>query len=247
MTDDGYVLPRARSVRPGTQRAAVPNGVSPTRPPASRSSSLSKSAGTAASRAPSAPPLAATVPSTRSSSAAAPAEHNHKVFVVYGQDKEPVDVVKQFLLFCGLHAMEWSEAVAKAIDDTARSTPTTYDIVKAGMASAAAIVVIFSPDELAQLDPRLAGGKPTTVEGQPRQNVLIEAGMAFATAPERTILVQAGQTRAISDIDGFNYVKLDGEFDSRQDFVNRLRKAGADLRPGPNLLDTHAGTFSYSP
>lgn len=73
-----------------------------------------------------------------------------KVFVVHGQDIRPVDVIRQFLLYLGLQMMPWSEAVSLTGD----AQPHTYDIVRAGMAHAGAVIVIFSPDDLARVKDR---------------------------------------------------------------------------------------------
>jgi len=167
-----------------------------------------------------------------------------RVFIVHGRDMRPVAVLEQFLVFIGLRAMPWSEARAL----TGKPSPTTYEIVKAGMAGAGAVVVIFSPDDQARLDPRLAPGEPEERPmGQARQNVILEAGMAFATDPQRTVFVQSERTRPISDIDGFNWVPLDGTWDRRQDLYSRLRDAGARVEPSPgNLHAPLAGPFKIS-
>ncbi|MEZ3155913.1 TIR domain-containing protein [Microbacterium sp. BWR-S6Y] len=165
-----------------------------------------------------------------------------KVFVVHGRDMRPVEVIKQYLLYLGLHVMPWSEAVRL----TGESQPHTYDVVRAGMAGAAAIIVIFSPDDLARVkdDFSEAGDPDRTPQGQARQNVLLEAGMAFAMERKRTIFVKSAPTRDISDVAGFNWVKLDGVWDSRKDLKNRLETAGATVRRGDyDLMDSAAGTF----
>lgn len=186
-----------------------------------------------------------TLPKTVTTSPPEPAmSRNPKsVFVVHGQDMRPVTVLRTFLLFAGLSMMSWSEAV-KA---TGKTQPTTYEIVKAGIDSAGAIIVIFSPDDEARLKAEFAGGVIQRAEGQPRQNVTLEAGMAYATAPEKTIFVQSEKTRPISDIAGFNWVKMDGTWESREDLVNRLNTAGATTTlHNTNLQDSLAGPFRVS-
>jgi len=168
------------------------------------------------------------------------------VFVVHGRDTRPLHALRTFLMFAGLKTMTWSGAVKL----TGKPQPTTYEVVMAGMQAAAAILVIFSPDDEARLKPALdPEGEDSTPKGQPRQNVLLEAGMAFAASPEKTIFVNSGPTRPISDISGFNWVRMDGTWDSRQDLVNRLRTAGAavNLQTG-NLGDERlAGPFKVAP
>lgn len=165
-----------------------------------------------------------------------------KVFVVHGRDQKPVEILEEFLNFLGLQRMKWSEAVSL----TGKTQPHTFEIVKAGMAQAAAIIVIFSPDELARLKEEFSSANDSEDQlfGQARPNVILEAGMAYAHAPEKTIFLKSGITREISDIAGFNWVKLDGEWDSRNDLKNRLVSAGASVHTGElNLGDPKAGAF----
>ncbi|MCE0459634.1 TIR domain-containing protein [Curtobacterium flaccumfaciens] len=168
---------------------------------------------------------------------------NNKVFVVHGRDMRPVDVLETFLTFCGLQMMEWSEAVSL----TGKPQPTTYEIVHAGITNAAAVIVIFSPDDLGRVaDPwaSSANDPDKTPSGQARQNVILEAGMAFGLAPDRTIFVQSAYTRPLSDIDGFNWVKLNGQWDSRADLIGRLQHAcGRTLVHKPDLNHRTAGPF----
>lgn len=168
-----------------------------------------------------------------------------KVFVVHGRDMRPVEVIRQYLMYLGLHVMPWSEAVRL----TGEPQPHTYDVVRAGMAGAAAIIVVFSPDDLARVkdDFSEAGDPDRAPQGQARQNVLLEAGMAFAMERTRTVFVKSAPTRDISDVAGFNWVKLDGVWDSRKDLKNRLETAGATVRRGDyDLMDSAAGTFRVS-
>lgn len=181
-------------------------------------------------------------PKAEPSPSPAPKRSLDKVFVVHGRDLRPVETLKQYLLFLGLHMMPWSEAVSL----TGKPQPHTYDVVKAGMENAAAIIVIFSPDDLARVkDDFSENDEPDRVpQGQARQNVTLEAGMAFAMAPERTVFLKSAHTREISDIDGFNWVKMNGTWDSRMDLKNRLANAGAAVSSGnQNLMDPLAGPF----
>lgn len=189
-------------------------------------------------------PVTAATPAAQNTAASTvSANTSHSVFVVHGRDMRPVEVLRTYLGFLGLRVMPWSEAVSL----TGKTQPHTYDIVKAGIEHSAAVIVIFSPDDEAKVRNDLAKGpddpdlKP---RGQARQNVTLEAGLAFGIAADKTIFVKSAPTREISDIDGFNWVKLDGEFDSRRDLKKRLEAAGAALRPmDDNLADKSAGPF----
>jgi hypothetical protein len=59
--------------------------------------------------------------------------------------------------------------------------------------------------------------------------VLFEAGMAIALHPTRTVLVQVGEIRPISDIAGRHLVRLTNAADSRQNLANRLATAGCPV------------------
>lgn len=226
LTDDGFVLSDGRGIDDfdRTPTATVAPRVSPAEP-------LSESSGLS---------LAAREGSLE------PVPEAAKVFVVHGRDLRPVHVVQQFLQFLGLHMMSWSEAVAL----TREPQPHTYSIVRAGITHAGAIIVIFSPDDLARVKDEFSepDDADRTPQGQTRQNVTLEAGMAFATAPNKTIFLRSAATREISDIAGFNWVKLDGEWDSRNDLKQRLESAGAAVRTGSyDLGHALAGPFRILP
>jgi predicted nucleotide-binding protein len=97
------------------------------------------------------------------------------------------------------------------------------------MQDAQAVVALFTPDDLAQLQPRLLEkgeiAEPPT--GQPRPNVLFETGLAFALKPPRAVIVvQLGHVRKASDLDGLNYVNLP---EGRAALRRRLIDAGCDV------------------
>lgn len=170
------------------------------------------------------------------------AQDRSRVFVVHGRDLRPVNVIRQFLHYIGLNMMSWEEAVAL----TGETQPHTYDVVYAGMSHAAAVIVIFSPDDLARVKDEFSTSDDPdrSPQGQTRQNVLLEAGMAFAMARGRTIFVRSDRVREISDIAGFNWVSLDGRWGSRSDLKGRLTTAGAAVRAGEyDLMDPIAGPF----
>lgn len=237
--EDGFTLQREPSPPPGAGASAPPASTSST----SAASTSSTHNPISAVPSPSASAVARKPGAAEGASTPVRAEStSHSVFVVHGRDMRPVAVVKQFLGFLGLRMMPWSEAVAL----TGTPQPHTYDVVKAGIEHSAAVIVIFSPDDEARLRPDLAreGDPDLTPRGQARQNVLLEAGLAFGIAADKTIFVKSAVTREISDIAGFNWIKLDGEWDSRSDLKQRLVRAGAPVRlNGENLADDAAGPF----
>jgi predicted nucleotide-binding protein len=188
---------------------------------------------------PSAASSAAPADSATSSGPAAPIQELRKdtVFVVRGRDPRPYMAIETFLGFLGLRVLTWGDAVRL----TGQPQPRTYDIVKAGIQAAAAIVVIFSPDDLAQVKDEFSEDETDKLlQGKARQNVTFEAGMAFMSAPERTIFVRSSSARMPSDLDGFNWVKLDGSWNARDDFRGRLEAANAAVRPRYDDLNHHA-------
>lgn len=150
----------------------------------------------------------------------------NSVFVVHGRDEELRKSMFSFLRALGLNPMEWEHAI-----ETAKGgNPYVGDILNSAMAKVQAVVVLFSPDELAQLkyqfcgkDERKTEGK---LQGQSRPNVLFEAGLALGAHPEKTLIVQVGKVRPFSDIAGKHLVRLSDEVSKRNAFANRLKKIG---------------------
>ncbi|MGK3958410.1 TIR domain-containing protein [Arthrobacter sp. R4] len=168
-----------------------------------------------------------------------------KIFVVHGRDLSLRDELVRFLKYVDTSPISWTEARFK----TGRPSPTTLEIVTCGLMMAQAVVVLFSPDDDAKLkDKFLAphdGPDERELTGQPRQNVLLEAGMALAMAPERTVLVRVGHPRRVSDIDGINWISLGNDYESRRSLVDALSNAGVSVNDRLDLLDTkQSGTFS---
>jgi predicted nucleotide-binding protein len=167
----------------------------------------------------------------------------NSVFVVHGRDEELRKSMFAFLRALGLNPMEWSHAV-----ETAKgANPYVGQILDAAMEKVQAVVVLFSPDELAQLkenfcsrDERKTEGR---LQGQPRPNVLFEAGLALGAHPDKTLLVQVGKVRSFSDIAGKHLVKLTNEIPRRNDLANRLAKLRCDVdRQGNDWMT--AGDFA---
>src|SRR5436190_5915709 len=116
--------------------------------------------------------------------------------------------------------MEWSHAVEKAKG----ANPYVGQILTSAMAKVQAVIVLFSPDELAQLrehfcsrDEKRTEGK---LQGQPRPNVLFEAGLALGAHPEKTLIVQVGKIRGFSDIAGKHLVHLSNDAVNRNEVAN---------------------------
>lgn len=190
-------------------------------------------------------------PSPRGQGATSKKTGSKEVFVVQGRDGRPVHELERFLSFLNLKVMRWGDARKRV----GKAQPTTFEIVQAGLMHAGAVIVVLSPDDQAalraELSPEVEQGRPVLSDAgfQPRQNVLLEAGLAYGMAPEKVIFVQSATgMRAISDIDGFHFIRMDGSWTQRENLVHSLRAAGMSPEPTySNLTDRLAGPFAVEP
>jgi predicted nucleotide-binding protein len=153
----------------------------------------------------------------------------NKVWVVYGRNESARKALFDFLRAIALQPIEWNSALAA----TRKGSPHIAEVLDAGFSKAVATIVLFTPDDEAKLkdefikrsDPRYE----RRLTGQPRPNVLFEAGMAFGRHPENTIIVQVGTVRPISDLSGRHVVHLTGSFESRHQLIVKLRTVGCPV------------------
>jgi predicted nucleotide-binding protein len=158
---------------------------------------------------------------------AAQAGSKHDVFVVYGRDHRLRRDLFSFLRSVGVNPLEFEEMSHL----TGSTSPSTWEVIQAGFARAQACVVLFSPDELVTLREELRESDDSDVpQYQSRANVLVEAGMALALHPKRTIIVKVGHVREVSDLDGIQYVNLTGSAESRNKLVGKLQLAGCEIK-----------------
>lgn len=162
---------------------------------------------------------------TRNSLQGAP----NAVFVVHGRDNSARNAMFSFLRVIGIKPIEWTSALGMS----KKAAPYIGEILEAAFARARAIIVLMTPDDLAQLRPDLLqqSDKPyeRVLTGQARPNVLFEAGMAFATHPDRTVIVQLGNVREFSDVAGRHVVHMSNEYVRRQELVTKLKNAGCSV------------------
>jgi predicted nucleotide-binding protein len=156
-----------------------------------------------------------------------PLRDHRRVMVVYGRNLRARDAMFTFLRALGLSPIEWEEAVA----ETGVASPHNLDAVRAAMDVGQAVVVILTAEDRAGLLPELADGQEDEMilSGQPRQNVILEAGLAMGVDRSRTILVELGPIRRASDFDGLNAVRLSNAPASRGALRSRLQSAGCDI------------------
>jgi hypothetical protein len=163
--------------------------------------------------------------------------------VVHGRNRRVRDAMFTYLRALGLAPIEWNAAVAQ----TGVGSPHNLAAVRAAMEDAQAVVVVLTAEERCGLMPALAeAGEDVSLAGQPRQNVVLEAGLAMGIRPDQTILVEVGPIRRASDFDGLNVVRLDNSHESRNSLRSRLETAGCALDDSGNdwLTPTGGGDFA---
>lgn len=151
------------------------------------------------------------------------------VFVVHGRDTVARQELSTFLRSLHVDVIEWSKALAM----TKKGSPYIGEVIDAGFDHAQAIVVLLTPDDEAKMkDVFFRSGDPRfekKLTGQPRQNVLFEAGMAFEKYKDTTILVQIGKVRPMSDVSGIHIVHLTGSPSSRKQLIGKLKTTGVTV------------------
>jgi predicted nucleotide-binding protein len=148
---------------------------------------------------------------------------DNSIFVVHGRDAKLNEDMFGFLRAIGLNPKEWSQA----INEAKGANPNIGKVINNAMRQAQGVLVMFSPDEDAKLKSKFCGTKDRKkgldkLDGQARPNVLFEAGLALGAHPDKTLLVQVGDTRDISDIAGMHLLNLSDDPNSRKELAQRL-------------------------
>lgn len=195
-------------------------------------------------------PRAAAAPARQRRGAARPRKalarrRGNTVFVVHGRDMRLANALFTFLRALGLQPLEW----VRAIRATGEPSPYVGTILETAFREAAAIVVLFTPDDEARLRrPFVKRNDPIyekRLTPQARPNVLFEAGMAFGRNPESTVLVQVGDVRPFSDVGGRHVARIGNDATSRQELATKLANAGCNVdTSGAHWLTE--GDFSIS-
>lgn len=161
------------------------------------------------------------IPAARTNARPVKTTKDNTIFVVHGRDNKLTEDIFSFLRALGLNAIEF----AQAINDTAGANPNITKIVKGALKRAQGVLVIFSPDEEARLKAKhRRKGDSTKLQGQSRLNVIFEAGIALGAHPEKTLLIEVGTVRNISDIAGMHIPRLTDDAASRKELAERLRR-----------------------
>jgi predicted nucleotide-binding protein len=151
----------------------------------------------------------------------------HKVFVVNGRNEAVRIAMFELLRAFGLHPLEWTELRA------ATRKPSSYigEILDAGFAMSQACVVLMTPDEEVRLREDFVEDElERIVAHQPRPNVLIEAGMALDKYRDRTVIVELGKMRQVSDLAGIHTLRMNDSIERRKELAERLRDAQCSVR-----------------
>jgi predicted nucleotide-binding protein len=153
------------------------------------------------------------------------ATKDNSMFVVHGRDAKLNQDMYAFLSSIGIVPMEWDQAIKAA---KGGANPILGDVISQAMEKVQGVMILLSPDEEAKIRPKFASQsdekKGLHLKGfQPRPNVIFEAGLALGAHSDKTILVQAGDIREISDIAGKHMVHLTNETSSRKTLAFRLR------------------------
>jgi predicted nucleotide-binding protein len=145
------------------------------------------------------------------------------VMVVHGQDEPAARALFDWLRAVGLRPREWSQLV----QSTEAASPFIGDVLDRAFREVQAVVALFTPDERVTVREELTG-RAAKWRLQARPNVLFEAGMAFATHPDRTVLTVLGDQELPSDLSGRHYVRL-GTAASLRALAQRLETAGCPV------------------
>ncbi|AOR32422.1 hypothetical protein BFF78_16310 [Streptomyces fodineus] len=156
-------------------------------------------------------------------------DRSRNVFVVHGRDEEVRTKMFGLLRRLDLRPLEWEDLVRA----TGKTAPFLGEVVAKAPEQAQAALVLLTPDDIVQLHPELRGANEPSYEtqptGQPRPNVLIELGMVLMAYPERTLMVEVGELRAIADLAGRNVIRFDGSEAALSKIVQRLKLAGCTV------------------
>jgi predicted nucleotide-binding protein len=153
---------------------------------------------------------------------------SRKVFVVHGRDLSSRDALFDFLRSLGLQPIEWSEALRS----TKIGSPSILGAVNAGMDLPQVIIVLLTPDDKGGTKARYQWSDPLDERmfaGQPRLNVIFEAGRALALLPNDTVFVRRGRIRKFTDIDGLFVYTLGPSVQWRAELRQFLIAHGCDV------------------
>ena len=155
--------------------------------------------------------------------------HNKAVFVVHGRNEIANTAMFDFLKAIGLEPIEWNTGVQL----TGEASPYVGQILDAMFSTANATVALLTPDDVVALSEWLRRPdeppEERTFVGQARPNVLFETGMAMALFRRKTIIVEIGEPKRISDLAGRHTIRMRDTVTSRESLIQRLVIAGCPV------------------
>lgn len=164
-----------------------------------------------------------------------------RVMIVHGRNTAALNALRAFLQSLGLQPILWEDA----IEETGEGSPHNLNAVMAAMSLAQAVVILFTAEDEARLLPAFREATDDEdLVGQPRPNVLVEAGLAMGLGRERTILTRLGPIRGASDLDGLNAINIGNGTGPRTALRRRLETAGCRVNDRTDYLEVAvAGDF----
>lgn len=165
---------------------------------------------------------------------------NNKVWVIHGHDYRARDVIFALLTAVGLEPLEFDQAA----ELTRKPSPSIMEILRAAFQEGQAFVALLTPDEEAVPSAAFSDTDDLGPHPQPRPNVVLEAGMAFAYDPDRTVIVEMGRIREISDLAGIHTVKWrQDRYETRKALLRKLRLAKCPVNDTGDHWVRAGGTY----
>jgi predicted nucleotide-binding protein len=155
--------------------------------------------------------------------------HLHKeknVYVIHGHNQVIRDAMYAFLRALGLQPIEREIAV----DWTGEAAPFVDRIIDVAFEHAQAVIVLLTAEDKIRLREKFWDEHDKNNEKifrtQSSQDQIFEVGYAFGKAPTRTILVQIGDVKLFTDIEGRYISNFTGSASDRHTLKNQLKRAG---------------------
>lgn len=154
----------------------------------------------------------------------------NRIFLIHGRNKKMKKSIRDFLTCLNIDIVEWEDGVSK----TEKPHPFNHEIIEAAFKLAEVLLILFTPDDLVKLKEEFWNPNEReyekTLQGQARPNVIYEAGLAMGMKSKNTVLVEFGNLRHFSDIEGFNVIRLNNSESTRDALINRLNIAGMHIK-----------------
>src|SRR5882724_11937644 len=160
---------------------------------------------------------------------------SQRVFIIHGRNTNAVQQLSRFLRALGLEPWPF-EKVSTALG----ANPYVGEVVEKGIQQARIVIALFTPDERAVLQRgfyQSTDKEHDRRRSQSRPNVFLEAGMALAFAPDRTLLVVAGDVELPSDFGGRLLLRLSNSAGPRRQLREVIEQMGCQLEPRDDFLD----------